>query len=302
MDEGYGARAFGLTWSSDRPLLDFDRLGRPPQTPDIVVRQGAGAAPIRPGAVAVNRGAICADGVRLEWDREVIFDTYGQGRVEWRPGPDWTGQFPPSLYGTLTAILLAWRGLIPVHASAVEIEGLGYLICGASGAGKSTLAAALIAQGARLISDDLSVLQMDRDAPPVLLRGRPGIRLHPETGERLARALAGDQQIELRPPKVLIRPGQVSPALEGVRLAGIIVRSAGAVERSTIHDLWQRQIFRPRWMSVLPGRRAREAGMLHVARTVPLYPLAPTEINSTYDLAELARHATAVLSNGPTIV
>lgn len=304
MDERHGARAFGLTWSSDLPLRDFDGLSSPPQNPDIIIRQGVGALPVRPAAVAVNRGTICADGVRLAWNTEVTFDTYGAELVEWRPGPDWTGQFPPPLYSTVTALLLAWRGLVPVHASAVEIDGRGYLICGASGAGKSTLAAALIAQGARLISDDLSVLRVggsdEGEAPLKLLQGRPGIRVHPVVGESLIHVFPGDPWIEARPPKVLIRPGPAPFALPGTPLAGIILRGAGVdtADHVSLSALWRRQVFRPRWMSVLPGRKAREVAMIQAAKTVPLMPLAPTDVNSTHDLDRLAHRAMDVLSKG----
>lgn len=45
-------------------------------------------------------------------------------------------------------------GRLFLHASAVALDGAGCLILGASGRGKSTLALALMAAGARLVSDD----------------------------------------------------------------------------------------------------------------------------------------------------
>jgi hypothetical protein len=45
-----------------------------------------------------------------------------------------------------------------LHAAAVEINGVGVVLPGISGAGKSTLTAALVASGARLLSDEAVVV------------------------------------------------------------------------------------------------------------------------------------------------
>lgn len=46
-----------------------------------------------------------------------------------------------------------------VHASCVEIDGIGVLLRGGSGSGKSDLALRLIDQGARLVADDQVILE-----------------------------------------------------------------------------------------------------------------------------------------------
>ena len=48
-----------------------------------------------------------------------------------------------------------------VHASCVEVEGLGVLLRGAPGSGKSDLTLRLIDDGARLIADDYTELTPD---------------------------------------------------------------------------------------------------------------------------------------------
>ena len=50
-----------------------------------------------------------------------------------------------------------------LHASSVAVEGRGLLILGPSGAGKSALAVRLIALGALLVSDDLTVVTATGD-------------------------------------------------------------------------------------------------------------------------------------------
>jgi hypothetical protein len=59
------------------------------------------------------------------------------------------------LLGSVLGVLCHQRGLLPMHASAVRIEGRAVLFAGNSGAGKSTLAAALGARGHALVADDV---------------------------------------------------------------------------------------------------------------------------------------------------
>ncbi|MBI1220855.1 MAG: serine kinase [Rhodobacteraceae bacterium] len=51
-----------------------------------------------------------------------------------------------------------------LHASCVSVDGKGVLILGRSGSGKSALALALMAFGARLVSDDRTVLHTEGEA------------------------------------------------------------------------------------------------------------------------------------------
>ena len=50
-----------------------------------------------------------------------------------------------------------------IHATCVEVDGLGVLLCGPSGSGKSDLALRLIDSGARLIADDYTDLRIEKD-------------------------------------------------------------------------------------------------------------------------------------------
>lgn len=51
-------------------------------------------------------------------------------------------------------------GAVNVHAGCVALNGRGLLITGPSGSGKSSLALQLMAFGARLVSDDRTVLSL----------------------------------------------------------------------------------------------------------------------------------------------
>jgi serine kinase of HPr protein (carbohydrate metabolism regulator) len=69
---------------------------------------------------------------------------------------------------------------VTVHASCVAIGGRGVLIAGASGRGKSDLAMRLIDRGARLVSDDYTILRAGQArlvaSPPATIAGRIELR------------------------------------------------------------------------------------------------------------------------------
>jgi hypothetical protein len=74
------------------------------------------------------------------------------------------------LLGSVFGFLCHQRGVLPVHAAAVEIDGRAVAFAGSSGAGKSTLAAAFRRRGFRLLADDVTPIAMDE------MRFLPGLR------------------------------------------------------------------------------------------------------------------------------
>ena len=86
------------------------------------------------------------------------------------------------------------RGLLPLHASAVDMGGRVITVCGLSGAGKSTLAALLVARGGRVVADDMLVLGAEG---ALAWAGAGGLKLASKSLARIGRtpdglALAND--------------------------------------------------------------------------------------------------------------
>lgn len=81
------------------------------------------------------------------------------------------------LLGSAFGALLHQRGLLPLHANAVEIDGRAIAFMGPSGAGKSTLAAWFHDQGYKVIADDVCVVRMGEDERAYALPGLPRLRL-----------------------------------------------------------------------------------------------------------------------------
>lgn len=261
--------AFGLRWASDLPLAHFASLeATGAASTDIQVSRAVALAERSPLA-SVRRGHVYADGTRFPWEREAVFDTRNGNRVEYLPGPGWRGELPHAFYGTVAAHLLAWRGMIPLHACAVEIGGRAVLIAGTGGAGKSSLMAGLIARGAALVSDDLTALAF-HDGVAGALPGRTTIRL----GDAVAAWTAGERQALPSPVtrgKHVIRPALRTRA-ERLPLAALLVlgEPLGMLSPADRARAFARHLFRPAWLAALPGRRERQQALLALAAQVPV--------------------------------
>ena len=263
----YHARFAGLDWSADVPLDQFDPVLQGAPGAITVTRQPALSLldPIR----KVGRATIGAQGVQFDCDDEVSFELGGDKSIGWVPGPDWLGRLPVSFFSSMAAITLAWRGILPLHASAVVLHDKAWLIAGSPGAGKSTLTAELLGAGAQLLADDLTPLS--NDLQPLAWRGRPAMRLHPASCDTIAQAAPAEATGDER-GKLLVRPSARAEdrgwQVGGILLLGSAIGTGhGAAETAMAYGSI---LFRPRILSALPGHARLRKGLLELARTVPM--------------------------------
>lgn len=87
------------------------------------------------------------------------------------------------LLGGAFGYLCHQRGMLPIHASAVEIDGRAVLFAGVSGAGKSTLATAFMQRGYQLVSDDLAPIELAKETA-LVLPNLARIRLWPDSASQ----------------------------------------------------------------------------------------------------------------------
>ncbi|MDM5278866.1 aldolase [Paenibacillus silvae] len=81
------------------------------------------------------------------------------------------------LLGTCMAVIMMQRGILPLHGSAVVVDGWAYAFVGHSGAGKSTLSAALASRGYPLLTDDVVALTWDAGGRAIVSPGYPQQKL-----------------------------------------------------------------------------------------------------------------------------
>ena len=89
------------------------------------------------------------------------------------------------LFSSVFGALLHQRGVLPLHASAIETKKGAVMFVGPSGAGKSTVAAAFQARGLRVLSDDIGVILSNGDGVPMVLPGYPQMKLWADVTEKL---------------------------------------------------------------------------------------------------------------------
>ena len=266
-------RGFGLDWQADIALSQFDPLPPAPEASDVVVSRAEQLA----GRVAcrhINRGEVFDDGVRFNWKDEVTFDVYDGNRVEYCPGAGWRDELPAAFFSTVTGLVLAWRGMLPLHATALDFSGRAILLAGRAGAGKSTLAAELMQEGAQLLSDDLTVLgKTNGNDLPIAFRGRQSMRLHPGTAITVDASRSESVPQDLR-GKRLVWP-HLRTSADSLPVAGMILlgNGQGPVSSPELMRIMPRVLFRPRWMATIPGHAARRADLLDFALRIPAWLL-----------------------------
>ena len=84
------------------------------------------------------------------------------------------------ILGAALAVLLHQRGLLVLHASAVDLGGTAVAFLGDAGWGKSTAAAALHARGCGVIADDVVALAWQNQGSPAVLPAFPRLKLWPK--------------------------------------------------------------------------------------------------------------------------
>jgi hypothetical protein len=141
----------------------------------------------------------------LRWSGHFEFLVDPGGReIHYRAFP---GASVDSLQVYLLAQVLSFallrRGAEPLHATTVVIDGRAVAFVGDSGSGKSSLAAAFLASGYPILTDDLLVLQEEAGLF-VGLPGMPRLKLYPDVVDTLLPAMGPGIEMNRWTPKRIL--------------------------------------------------------------------------------------------------
>ncbi len=151
-------------------FMEFDNT----VDPDIhvILRTGAMEAKKAEGPIYLKRGVFTATGSKdyMVWTHPDI----GAFMEVWPRKGLLIASLNEKYWNRLSSIFeqiilpgllapFAARGLHAMHASSVDIHGHGIMISGPSGCGKTTAALLLVANGGRLIADDLTFMCREGD-------------------------------------------------------------------------------------------------------------------------------------------
>jgi len=123
--------------------------------------------------------SIAGHGHRLSYGDGTVFHVSSDAGEIWA---SWTSPYTVEdaltyLYGPILGFALRLRGIVCLHASAVQIApGRAVLFVGEARSGKSTLAAGFVHGGFPAVTEDVAPIDVDTGVPTVR-RGYPLIRL-----------------------------------------------------------------------------------------------------------------------------
>jgi hypothetical protein len=184
------------------------------------------------------------------------------------------------LLGSAIGALLHQRGLLPLHANAIDLGRRAVAFSGHSGAGKSTIAAWFHDRGYPILADDVCVIGFDGAGRALAHPGIPRLRLWREALEASGRDTGAYDRSFDDLDKYDVPTG-TSAQLDPLPLAAIyLLRKAdedggdGAVDRLTgvdAVDTLMSNTYRGAYLRTI-GRTAEHlAACLRVVRAVPVF-------------------------------
>jgi len=122
--------------------------------------------------------------------------------------------------GTCMGAILMQRKILPLHGSAIAINGKAYAIVGESGAGKSTLASTFINDGYSILTDDVIAVSFLNEGTPFVIPSYPQQKLWQETLQELGKPICNLKSVYGRQTKYYV-PLRKDFSIKPLPLAGI---------------------------------------------------------------------------------
>lgn len=230
-------KAFGLTISSEIPLPELIPLSGQEQ-PEIEIVVGDLSKAWEQAGPHTSYYAVVDKQVLFHIPHTVIFAVQEGKRIIVSPFPDAPfNMIRLYLLGTCMGALLMQRHILPLHGSAVVIEGKAYAFIGESGAGKSTLAAAFVSQGYELLSDDVIAVSISEDTGTAsVIPSYPQQKLWQESIENLGMEARKYTSLHYEADKYAV-PVSSRFCADSIPLAGVFELLPVDEERSSIQPV-----------------------------------------------------------------
>jgi hypothetical protein len=233
-------RLYGLTLSS--PIsLPCPRVPSQPADVQLIAGTDAQFAAVRGQLTAAHTldgwfwcKRIGDGGRYLKWDRLFEFLISPDGaRISYRSLEAGTPEsLTVYLLGPVLSFSLLALGIEPLHGTATVVGGEAVVFLGDCGMGKSTLAAALLARGLPMLTDDV-VAVARRERRWLVQPGCPRVKLFPGVARRLLGTAAREPRMNHATSKLVLPLGTGQFIEDATPLRSIYVLSAPAGQRST---------------------------------------------------------------------
>jgi hypothetical protein len=285
---------FGLTVRSGIALPELFSVESPPDA-DVTIRVAPLTNPESPPGLKA-----CGDSLlltipdvaryRIEGGREIVID----------PNPSAPERnIRLFLLGSAFGALLHQRGLLPLHANAIEIDGRAFAFMGASGSGKSTLAAWFCDRGFPVIADDVCVLKFGTQGGVRTCPGLPRLRLWDEvlrlTGRQASEfplSYLGDEQFKKYDVSIVANAARNSADLGAVFL--LTNGDAFGVEQlrgvDAVNAVFE-NTYRGAYLDEIDGHHSHWVAAIELVRKVPIHRLS-----RIWDIGDLDAQCALILN------
>jgi hypothetical protein len=183
------------------------------------------------------------------------------------------------LLGSAFGALLHQRGLLPLHANAIDVGGRAVAFSGHSGAGKSTIAAWFHDRGDPILADDVCVIGFSPAGQALAFPGIPRLRLWRQALEASGRdAGAYDRSFDLLDKYDV--PTRAEAALEPLPLHAVYLLckseagEAAGIERLSGVDAVEMLVentYRGGYLKTIGRTGEHLAACVRIARSVPIF-------------------------------
>lgn len=147
------------------------------------------------------------------------------------------------LLTTPLLLLMVDRGDLPLHASAVEIDGKAYLFGAPSRFGKTTMAAGFHAAGYRVLAEDVACVQLGEN--PVVVPGPALLRLRRDVAEKLS--LPNVRSAGEDPDRLFLAlEGEMAGTAGPLPLGGVVLLR-GSSDEATLDPVTGPDLLRDLW-------------------------------------------------------
>lgn len=223
--------AFGLTIVSEIPLLELSGIDGSSDKADVVI-EWANLSTLWFEHSSPNEDFVIKENwIMFRMPGTAIFLVENGHKILVSP-IDEAHENEIRLYilGTCMGAVLLHRKILPLHGSAIAVNGKAYAIVGDSGAGKSTLASAFLKRGYQLLSDDVIPLTFNNENIPIVTPSYPQQKLWLESLNHFGMESNNYQPLFIREKKFAV-PVHTQFATEPLPLAGIFELVKGDKEK-----------------------------------------------------------------------
>lgn len=218
----YVYKAFGLIISSDIPLLELPSFKHEGGLTDVKVKKTNLIKLWSEYSYNHKYFVVKENFIMFHVPDKAIFLIRNGSEIYFTPLNDSFEDYH-RLYilGTCMGAILMQRKILPLHGSAIAIEGKAYAFVGDSGAGKSTLASAFLNKGYQLLSDDVIPVRMSDGNVPMVIPAYPQQKLWMESLNQFGMESNQYKPIVERETKFAV-PVSTQFANQELPLAGIV--------------------------------------------------------------------------------